>query len=133
MKNLSLFIVLLLALVSCHQHTDEGTDATYTVAIKINAPVKDAVFSIEQYYNIDIMFERPNNALIHNVDIAILDATTSKVVTVLKQGHVHTKSPYQFEENNFRVTQKGKYIIRATTTDDSGQQPNELQQAFTVN
>jgi hypothetical protein len=133
MKNSSLFIVFLLALVSCHKHTNEGTDTTYTVAIKINSPVKDAVFSIEQYYNIDIIFERPENALIHNVDIAILDATTLKVVTVLKQGHVHSTSPYQFKENNFRVTQKGKFLIRAITTDDSGKQPNEVQQAFTVN
>jgi hypothetical protein len=133
MKNLSFFIVLLLALVSCHKHNDEGTDIAYTVAIKINSPAKDAVFSIEEYYNIDIIFERPENALIHNVDIAILDAATSKVVTVLKQGHVHTKSPYRFEEKIFRVTQKGKYIIRAITTDDSGKQPNEVQQAFTVN
>jgi hypothetical protein len=129
MKKILFFLTLCIA--SCNSHSEDNDSGIYDATILINQPLKNANFLVDAFVKVDISFERPNNGIIHNIDVAILDSSQA-VVTILKQGHVHTKSPYRFENQDFKARAKGKFFVRAKTTDDDDKNPIEVNHPFFI-
>jgi hypothetical protein len=134
MKKLILFSLLLsLFAWGCakddeHDHGDEGP---YFVTIEIQNPEEGATFPVDQPVWVKVVFDREEDALIHNVLIQVTDPANT-VVEKLFEFHIHESGPYTWESDNFVPTAPGAYKLQAITTDMAGESPNLKEVAFVV-
>lgn len=131
MNKLFLAIAFLgLTLTACHKHDD-------TTLYIINFDVKNATggtdltTAVNKEITFDVTFTHASKSTIHNVKVAVLDAT-GKEIKVLEEKHAHVAGTYN-TKLKYTPTAAGSYKLKTSATDDSEKQPNEKMFDFKVN
>ncbi len=133
MKNLGFLFLLMgsLVMMSCgkedtHMHEDDKYDAT----IEIMSPVEGAEVSVGEEAHVHVDFTRPDNKIIHNVKIEVLQ--DGAVVSTLLEEHTHQEGAYTFHGEGFTPDMHGAYVLRATTSTDAGDEEVTQEVNFTA-
>lgn len=134
MKKLFLFaLVTSLFFLSCekddaHQHDEEGP---YLVTIDIQSPSPGAIVPVGQPLPVKVVFNRPDDKLIHNIAIQVA-GMNNQVLATIWAFHVHESGPYTFETDNYVPLEAGSFKLQAVTTDMAGESPNFKEVVFIV-
>lgn len=133
MKKLFLFaLATSLFFLSCekdeHQHDEEGP---YLVTIDIQSPGPGAIVPVGQPLPVKVVFNRPDDQLIHNIVIQVADMN-NQVVATIWAFHVHEPGTYIYESNNYAPQEAGSFKLQAVTTDMAGESPNLKEVVFNV-
>ncbi|MEO0776762.1 MAG: hypothetical protein AAFW73_25630 [Bacteroidota bacterium] len=107
-----------------HHHEED-----YDASITIMSPAADAMVTVDEVAHVHVDFTRPDNKILHNIKVEILDAE-GNVVKTLVDDHVHEASPYTFHSNEFIPTGHGAYTLRAITTDDAEEHEVKAESSF---
>ncbi|MEL6867520.1 MAG: hypothetical protein AAFP19_24055 [Bacteroidota bacterium] len=135
MKNLFYLLSLSLGLVffvSCsdddsHEHHEEGP---YEVTINITNPADGAMVMMGEEMTIEVSFTRLEDKTIHNIQVDILDADKN-LVQNLEKSHVHSEGEYTYT-GKYTPDAAGSFILSVSTTNDSDEEANTIERAFTV-
>ncbi|RMF22718.1 MAG: hypothetical protein D6765_13995 [Bacteroidetes bacterium] len=125
------FLATALTLAACKKDDDHPhDDGTYHVHIHIHAPQDGATVTKGQEMEVEVEFEREADQTIHNVKIEILDAS-GNVYETLHNRHEHVLGMFQYQ-STYTPQETGTFTLRAESTSDAGDQPNEASVTFTV-
>ena len=132
MKNIVLLFTLLFVFFACNK--DERTpDESYIVEIDIIQPEENAAISVGDNLPIEVRFSRPNNQIIHNVLIEILDSDGA-VIRTIRNKHEHVNGEVTFKQNDaFTANETGRFTLKVETTNFEGEEPNDAIRSFSVN
>ena len=120
--------VALFSFAHCHSH-DMGM---YVVAINIHKPTANQSFVAQQVLPLDVSLRRDDGSTIHNVKVEVLDsAGTAKAVLIDR--HLHRSGTVAIVDSAYVLTEKGRFSLKVTTTDDNQMQPNSTMVGFSVN
>lgn len=137
MKNVWFFLLLImgsLTIVSCGEDDENGhmhDDTNYDAAIVINSPAENDEVTVGEAVHIDVDITRPDNKIIHNVKIEVMDAD-GNVAATLVDDHAHEEGAYKFHGNAFTPDGHGAYKMVVTTTNDDGENAVSEEVNFTA-
>lgn len=127
MKKILYFFILLLV-ISCHKHDEEND---YVVSMTINSPTQNQAVNKNTALPIQIIITRPNQAIIHQIKIEIINNTKNTSETLVNK-HYHSEGQVSFSKNDYILISSGNYTLKVTVTDDAGLQPNTKEVNFSV-
>jgi len=128
-KILFLLFAVSVFTFSC-KDDDMQEDGLYDVDISIGSPTEGVSVEIGHVLDIEVKFDRAENATIHNILIEVLDSDNN-VIETLEDAHRHTAGTYTFT-GTYTTTAAGEFTLRATTTNDANEEPNVQETGFTV-
>jgi hypothetical protein len=131
MKKILLIISLFsMAFVACHKHEDATTPYSITFDVKnaTGGATLDGTAGKEMTF--DVTFTHNSKSTIHNVKVAVLDAT-DKEITVLADTHAHVTATYN-TKLKYTPAAAGSFKLKVSSTNDSGGEPNEKVFPFVV-
>jgi hypothetical protein len=131
MKKIFLIVSLFsMAFVACHKHDDATTPYNITFDVK-NATGGTALDgTVGKEMTFDVTFTHNSKSTIHNVKVVVLDAT-DKEIKVLEDKHAHVTATYNTKVK-YTPSAAGSFKLKASSTNDSGGEPNEKIFPFVV-
>ncbi len=131
MNKLILVIAFLgLTLSACHKH-DDSTPYVISFEVKNASGGTDLTATSNKESTFDVTFTHASKSTVHNIKVAVLDAT-GKEISVLEEKHAHATGSYN-TKLKYTPTAAGNFKLKTSATDDSEKQPNEKTFDFKVN
>lgn len=117
-------------MVSCGEDEHLHDEDKYDASIAIMSPAEGAEVTVGEVAHVHVDFTRPDNKIIHNVKIEVL--REGAVIATLKDEHTHEEGSYSFHGDGFTPEMHGTYVLRATTTNDAGEEAIVSEVNFTA-
>lgn len=118
------------SLTACNKDDDHNHDEDYEVTINIVKPTDGFAVGVNQDMEIEVVLDREDDAIIHNLKIEAEEIATGIDYTIYDE-HVHDAGPFTLT-GTFSVDTPGAYKLIVTTTNDEGEQPNVAERNFIV-
>jgi hypothetical protein len=129
MKKIFLIVSLFsMAFVACHKEDSTAYQITFEVKNATGGTTLDGTVAKEMTF--DVTFTHSSKSTIHNVKVAVLDAT-DKEIKVLEEKHAHVSATYN-TKLKYTPAAVGSFKLKISSTNDAGGEPNEKVIPFVV-